>query len=434
MTIPRPDSTWLVVLLLVATGVPVAADPASPAAADGESPESEPSASPVGITRPNGSYELGTRTTLGGTAPADAGAVALYVRADGDWHLLDTDEDGRRSDDDAVAVGPDGTWRREGVVLTNASRVVAGPGRYQLGAVVRGAVCTPNGTLRPQLPADALGDGHDSVAVSLDVTAPAESESPVFRDIGGQVAIEDGEVTVAGLAPGADEVLAVAVDRRGEFASDLVSVDRDGTFETDLALAAPDGGPLSRGAVVGVVLSAGRDGRVGNGIIREEFGADLASLERHLGERRAAVELSQAQLLDILFAESVEEAGSDDLSVVDTFALADARTTIEAVVPAGAINRTGVRSVPVGETMVVRGQTNRKPGDNSVFVDLVDAETSGVASLATAGEWGQSGVWRARLSTDGLEPGSYLLQASDGDDGDVVRVDLVAATGNRSAG
>lgn len=386
----------------------------------------------VTVRQPNGSYEVGTVATVAGTAPRTAGSVALYVRADGDWHLLDLDEDGTTTGRDLVPVGANGTWRRDDVVLSNASEVLASPGDYQLGVVVAAGAVEPNGSLAPRLPPEALDAAEPaSATVPLVVTAPFESESLVFVDVGGEVAVEDGEVTVRGLAPGADELLAVAVDRRGEFAAESVDVDDD-AFDTDLALVGPDGSPLAEGTTVGIVLSAGRDGRVGNGVVRGEFDADLDTLVRHLRERRAAVPLSQAQVVEILESESVDEAGSDDLAIVDTFRITDARTTIDAVYPAGATVRTGVRPVPVGEQMVVRGRTNRKPGDNEMLVDLVAAASGQRVSTAETDEWGQAGVWQVRVPTEGLPPGSYVVEAADGDDSDVVRVDLRPVNGTRS--
>lgn len=388
---------------------------------------------PVTIYRPNGTYELGSRVTVAGSAPPDAGSVALFARDDGDWELLDMNEDGRYSDADAVPVSPDGRWRRSEVVLTNASAVLRQPGSYQLGAVVAAGVLAPNGSLQARLPPGTLADGPASATVPLEVVPPVRSESLVFADYDGQVAVEDGEVAVSGRAPGAQEVLVLAVDRRGEFASDTPSVARDDTFDEDVPLVAPDGRRLSEGSVVGVVLSAGRDGRVGNGIVDDEFGAGLDALERYLRDRRAAVSLSQAQVLEIMAAESVDEAGSDDLSIVDTFTFTDARTTIDAVFPAGVGNRTGIRPVPVGETMVVRGRTNRIPGDNTVLVDLVSVESGERVSLGQTDEWGQRGVWQVSIPTDGLDAGSYLVEATDGDDADLVRVTLRGVSGNRSA-
>lgn len=386
----------------------------------------------VTVRQPNGSYELGTAVTVAGTAPPTAGSVAVYARSDGDWHLLDLDEDGTTTGRDLVPVGANGTWRREAVVLSNASAVLDGAGQYQLGVVVAAGAIGPNGSLVSRLPPDGLdAAGPASATLPLTVTEPFEPESLVFVDVGGEVAVEDGEVTVRGLAPGIDELLAVAVDRRGEFAAEIVNVD-DGVFDADLALVGPDGAALGEGTTVGIVLSAGRDGRVGNGVIRDEFDADLDTLVRYLRERRAAVPLSQAQVLDIIAAESVDEPGSDDLSIEDTFRFTDARTTVDAVYPAGATVRTGVQPVTVGETMVVRGRTNRKPGDNEVLVDLAEAASGQRVATAETDEWGQAGVWQVRLSTDELSPGSYVVEASDGDDSDVVRIDLRPVNATRS--
>lgn len=377
------------------------------------------------VDRPSGTYVVGTRTDVGGEAPEDVESVALYARprGAGNWTLLDVDGDGTPSSADAVDVTADGRWGAD-VTLSTASRAFATPGEAELAAVDAAAATDANGSLRRALAPGAVADATGA-SVALVVEAPADPT--VFRDVGDQVATEDGVVTVAGVATGTQSVLVLIVDSRGRLASDVVATDRSGAFEEDVALATADGRPLGDGVAVGVVLSPGRDGVVGDGEVGGRPVGDLDEFAASLQEATSTTRLTQRQVLDRVAAETVDDAGSDDLRVLETFLLTDARTSIESVGPAYATGTLGVEAVPAGEQLVVRGHTNRRPADNTIFVDLRNASTDRPIALATADGWGQDGGWTATLSTADLDPGTYVVVADDGDDSDRVTVRVTAA-------
>ncbi|MFC7046003.1 hypothetical protein ACFQH6_11780 [Halobacteriaceae archaeon GCM10025711] len=259
-------------------------------------------------------------------------------------------------------------------------------------------------------------------------TQPPPGVAPtLFHDVNGEVAVEDGEVTVRGNATGIDRVLVVVVDDRGQIATDLVSVDDD-SFEEDVALVTRDGAPFSEGVVVGAVFSPGRDGVVGDGKIEGFTRADLAALDentrRELGEQLAnrTVTKTQAEVLELFYEESINDTGSDDRALVDVFTYTDARVAIDSVGPASRVNQTDIGNVSVGETMTVSGLTNRKPDDNTITVEVIDGPTPDAFDVAVTDTWGLDGVWTVELETDGVEPGAYTLEASDGDDFDRVAV------------
>ncbi|MFB6131593.1 MAG: hypothetical protein ABEJ28_12320 [Salinigranum sp.] len=253
----------------------------------------------------------------------------------------------------------------------------------------------------------------------------------VFRDVGGQVATEDGQVTVRGTAAGADDVLVVLIDRRGRIASKILSVDDNDTFDEDVDLVTPGGTPLSEGLIAAAVFSPGRDGVVGDGSIAGFARADLAALDestrrkarQQIGNR--TVTRTQRQVLELFYEESINDSGSDDLALVDAFTYTDGRTSIETVVPRSAGNRTGIHPVRAGETMVVRGLTNRRPDDNTITVEAVDGPTPEAVDFGATDEWGTDGVWSVALDTGGVEPGTYVLESDDGDDTDRVEVRIL---------
>jgi len=260
----------------------------------------------------------------------------------------------------------------------------------------------------------------------------------VFGDVAGQVATEDGTVAVRGRAVGQDEVLVVMVDRRGRVASQLITVDKAGTFEDDnVPLVTPRGQELSEGPIVAAVFAVGRDGIVGDGTIAGFTRADLEALDEGTRQQIRSQfrnrTLTQQQVLELFYDNSIGAAGSDDLALLDAFRYTTGRTSIEAVGPTAESNLTGIQPVSADDTVVVQGLTNRKPDDNTITVEAIDGPTPQAIAVNSTSIWGTDGVWSVTLDTRGAEPGTYTIKADDGDHTDRVRVEVLPA-GNASAG
>ncbi|WP_255152444.1 hypothetical protein [Halorarius halobius] len=273
---------------------------------------------------------------------------------------------------------------------------------------------------------EPVGCSASLVPVSQD--GRVQSAPTVFEDIAGQVAVEDGDVRVRGVAAGVDEVLVAMLDRRGRVATEILDVGDDGVFEADVALTTARGTSLSKGSIAATVYSPGRDGVVGDGEVGGITRASLETLDETTRERIRRARANRTaktreQIQDFMFEQTVNDSGSDDLALVDTFWFVDGRTSIETVGPVTA-NPTGVDTVHVGETLRVRGLTNRKPADTVVTVDAVDGATGRVVAFAATDTWEADGVWTVYLDTEGLEPGTYVLESDDGDDSDRVTVRL----------
>lgn len=89
----------------------------------------------VALRSPAGSYVAGDEVDLVGTATPGVDDVALYARDQGDWQLLDLNEDGQFDDRDIVSVSTDGSWNEDDVELSRASDVFLIPGRFRLGVI-----------------------------------------------------------------------------------------------------------------------------------------------------------------------------------------------------------------------------------------------------------------------------------------------------------
>ncbi|WP_276260162.1 HVO_2072 family ArtA-dependent S-layer glycoprotein [Haloglomus litoreum] len=375
---------------------------------------------------PVGTYVAGSEVDVRGFAAPGVDDVAIYARDQGDWELVDVNEDGTADGDDTISVDSTGEWEREDVVLSQASDIFSIPGRYRIGVVEAEDAVDGQGELRTTLTTSQFSSATSSQS-SLIVQEPGLEETRSFQAINGQVAVEDGTVDVVGVAPGLDEVLAVMVDSRGRIATERISVDDDDTFEEDdIPLVTQDGRTLNEGTVRALLLGLGRDGVAGDGILPGQTSANLAALENYVVGLGPG--LTQEQTIERIRDETTDEVASDDLSISESFRFTDGATSIETVAPAdGNVSQGQIQTIEVGETMLVQGLTNRKPDDNTISVEVIDGPSADQFDINSTDEWGLDGVWSVTLGTDGVEPGTYVLEADDGDNTDTVQVRIVEA-------
>jgi hypothetical protein len=409
------------------------------------------------IDEPAGTYIAGQEVDVLGTAPQGVDDVALYVRDQGDWELLDVDTDGQLNEEDLISVDADGEWEERDVRLSEASDILAIPGRYRFGVIEAEDARDQNGNLRSTLTTSQFSQGT-SEQTSIIVTEPGLGVVPnetnssslgaaatfarvgvgpqaqmegtpggrplVFLSYNGQVATEDGTVDVIGTAPGLDDVLVVMIDNRGRVSTEQVTVDDDDIFEEDdIPLLTQDGRELNEGPIVGLVIGLGRDGVVGDGVLPGAPGGDaeIAELENYIQGQRTG--LTQQQVVARIFDETVDEVASDDLVVRDQFRYTDGRTSIEEVAP----RQQGDAQINPGDTIRVRGLTNRKPDDNTISVDIVGGPSADLFPSESDDQWNWRGRWGVTLQVpQDAEPGNYTVEADDGDNTDTVTFQVQA--------
>ena len=421
------------------------------------------------VDEPAGTYIAGQEVDVRGSAPQGTDDVALYVRDEGDWELLDINTNGQLEEGDLISVDADGEWEERDVRLSQASDILAIPGRYRLGVIDAQDARGQGGNLSQTLTTSQFSQGT-SEQTSIIVTEPGlgagnetglggvnETNSSslagasasvqfarigssglqaqvqgtpggrplIFQSYNGEVATEDGTVDVIGTAPGLDDVLVVMIDNRGRVATEQVSVDDDDIFEEDdIPLVTQDGRELNEGSVVGLVIGIGRDGVVGEGVIpgAQTQNAELADLEQYIQEIRTGS--TQQQVVERIFDETVDEPGSDDLVVRDQFRYADGRTNIERV----ASQQQGDNQINPGDTIVILGTTNRKPDDNTVSVDVISGPSANQFPSESDDQWNWPGRWRVTMQVpQDAQPGNYTIEADDGDNTDTVTFQIVAA-------
>ncbi|WP_135826204.1 hypothetical protein [Halorussus ruber] len=415
----------------------------------------------LNIDSPAGTYIAGQEVDVRGTAAPGVDDVAVYVRDQGDWELVDINEDGELSQSDFISVDADGEWEERDVRLSQANDILSIPGRYRLG-VVEAVDVTQNGEVAETLTTSEFSSatseqssiivteptlggtgGNSSLAAAFGDAPPmtfqnqqqndTQERNPtyVFRTYNEQIAVEDGTVEVTGVAPGLDEVLVVMIDSRGRTVTETVSVDDNDIFEEDdIELVTRDGRQLNEGQIRGMVIGLGRDAVVGDGVLPGVDDADIASLESWITSFGAG--LTQEQVTERITDETTDEAGSDDLILTQNFRYADAATSVTAIAPqnqagqpTGTAFRTDVTPIEVGQTMTIQGVTNRRPDDNTITVEVIDGPSAAEFDSAATDEWGRTGVWSVNLTAENVEPGTYTLEVDDGDNTDIVQFEVV---------
>ncbi|MDY6780639.1 MAG: hypothetical protein SV760_08885, partial [Halobacteria archaeon] len=108
-------------------------------------------------------------------------------------------------------------------------------------------------------------------------------------------------------------------------------------------------------------------------------------------------------ILGKIRSESVDERGSDDLISVSEFRLSQPLTKVRTVVPLELSNLSGVVPVEVGETVVVRGVTNRNPESTEIEVRVTQGPSSGSFEEKTIRDWDtKTGTWSTVIDTEGV--------------------------------
>jgi hypothetical protein len=214
-----------------------------------------------------------------------------------------------------------------------------------------------NGTIN--LESNAFNSGA-STAQSIRVAEPTLDAS--IETYNGEVYRDDG-LYLSGELVGPRNFAILATDAQGNTMYEEGSADRrtHEISEDALPLQSVSGSNLRSGTVDAIVLSPGRDQLYGDGVFTISSSlaqaipgltANDTNLDATTDNLEAIVsgvdarQLTRTQVRELLLADTVEEAGSDDLFVADSFRVAsDARTEITAVVPSQLSNLSGIHPI-----------------------------------------------------------------------------------------
>jgi major cell surface glycoprotein (TIGR04216 family) len=345
----------------------------------------------VSLTGPSGTYVVGSKVDVTGTATEGIDNVAIYARAGGDWELVEI------SSSNTISVDADGTFDAEDVRLSDGAKggndLLSLPGSYRLG-VLDASGGTPDSLTTAQF--------NDNTSATESIVTTTGTLSAEFTTYNGQIDNSYGVLDIDGVdvASAGTDVLVVLIDSRGNNQTTSISVDDDGSFDTDLTLSGLEDG------TVGVhVISAGRDGVVGESSTAPGS-FTLSSEVRASG--------TQSQVTADVLSATVDATGSDDQIVSGTFRLSNPQLAITDV------------SAPVaqGETLTVSGQTNTNPSDNDIIVEIFDADGSSELITSTD-DWGTDGAWSVTFDTSALTTGSFSVEAEAGSAADTEEFSVV---------
>ena len=429
----------------------------------------------IGISSPSETYVPGMEVDLTGSVSEGVEGVDIFVRDRDNYYWVEgdrteTEGDQYEIDDFDLAndartldaqniVGQPGVYRygvidRQDVFLAQLDESSNTDGPAEIGDTIEGAAYAEEGDGSPATRATPVNDiagannaGLDSsdfnsgasTQQSLRVAPPSlEAE---FRTFGGQVFQDDG-IDVSGELIGPRDYVILFTDSRGSTElNDYTSDSDNGEIdEEDIDLI----DDLSVGNVRGTVLSPGRDTTFGDGTftVAQEIHVEAglpgepgtnvrASVDHFVDIAEAVGELgfTQGQVEDILLDQTVQDAGSDDLIVTEEFRLSDdSRTEMEEVVPGELRDQlTGIHPIEVGETMVIRGTTNRDFEDATIVVEADDGPSIAELGTEVTDEWETDGIWEVEFEvSEEVEPGNYTLRSDDGERIDEQQVQILA--------
>ena len=170
-------------------------------------------------------------------------------------------------------------------------------------------------------------------------------------------------------------------------------------------------------------ISQSRDNAVGDGEIPNQAGDDVGALVDWVNQDVSTRSLNADQIRSLIVSETTEDTTSDDLMITQSFRYTESQTTVDSVYPEEA-QADDVNPVATGKTMVVTGSTNLRPDDNSITVEVLNADGNSL-EISSTDDWATTGEWNTTSDTSNLEPSIYTVESDDGDNTDRAEVKIV---------
>ncbi|MFC7323781.1 hypothetical protein ACFQMF_04210 [Halorubrum rutilum] len=359
-------------------------------------------------------YTTGAQTTIAGTASAGVDAVALYVRTERGFELIDLDgENGQR---DAQIDVSGSSFSADEIKISSGdlpgNDILSLPGQYQVGVVPVAAVqrTTSNESLPTRVPAPVfLNRNVNTTGLTvrngnLTLTRAGQNQT---------IATTTTDLSVAGQATGSEQILVALVGARGTIQTEIIST--DGPTFTDTVTV----GDVAAGEATLYAISTGRDGIVGDGQLP---GADtdtettLTGVAAYLNQRVTGG-MTPAQAADVILSQTRADVGSDDRVVTERIQVSQPRITITNVTTEG----------QTGQALRIRGSTNNRPSETSLLVTL--RQNTEIRQRTQVSSWA-AGRWNVSLDTSNLSAGRYVVVAEtiNADDRQRFRLNTTAQT------
>ncbi|MDZ7688869.1 MAG: PGF-CTERM sorting domain-containing protein [Halobacteriales archaeon] len=352
-----------------------------------------------------GTYVTGQSIDVSGTASPGVDRVAIYVRHRGDWEILPLN--GR----DTTTVRSDGTWVARNVVLSEeeyGGRNFRFPGTYSIAVVDAGDLSSP--------PPRTISSSEFGRLTSSRTTTRVNEPSFVadIRSYNREVAQGD-RILFRGISTGSRDIVVGFVGDR-DVRAEVVRTTSGNVIDTNI-----DIGEMRQGEVTAFAVSPGRDGEFGDGSATDADGntVSITTPTRFRDYVRSFDRdgRTRAQRVSRIRDATVERAGSDDLIRTTQFRVREPRTTVTDIVPGEQPQLAGIVPIERGESVLVRGTTNRNPDDTDITVEITDGPDVGEFDLVTIRDW-SGGTWSATFGTSGVSTGTYTVEVDDGDSTD----------------
>ncbi|PHQ44319.1 major cell surface glycoprotein, partial [Halorubrum sp. C3] len=369
------------------------------------------------LDSPDSQYTIGSEVDVNGTATS-SDAVDIYARDNNQWELVVENINVDSSDE----------FEEEDVTLSSTGNqgdsIFQQTGTYRIGAIDRSE---SNGSDTIQ-----TSDFSSATSVQNSITVVEGELSAQLETINGQVNTLDNSVDISGNAEGQGQIALVYVDSRGDVAAQTVDVDSDGTIDIDdrsIPEAADgdgnlDNGEFSEGTVTAHFISVSRDDSVGDGQVPGQgSNDDISALVTWVNDEVAERSLNAEQARSLIVSETTEDTASDDLMITQSFRYTESQTTVDSVFPEEA-QADGINPVASGETLVATGETNLRPDDNSITVEILNEDGDSL-EISSTDEWETTGQWNTTFDTSNLEPGTYTVESDDGENTDRAEIEIV---------
>jgi major cell surface glycoprotein (TIGR04216 family) len=348
------------------------------------------------LSGPDG-YIPGDETTLRGNADSGVDTAIMYVRSikKSQYKLVDLD-DSNNGNQSGLSVS--GKFNSETVLSDGdapGNRLLSFPGTYEIAVQSKASLTETHGGIprtisRPEMLAESPSL-HTIQVRQPNVTL----EEP---GINGVVAKTQDFIEINGSIKGQDTALLAAIDDRGTIETKIV--EKSTLDQVSLPL-----NDLSAGLVTIYVVSAGRDGRVGDGTFNDVRITgeknQFNRLQNQLQEAAAGTTNTGDQLRARLRAETDLDTASDDQLV---------RESIQIVPPSIEINAPAQNATIEPESPIqVSGSTTVESYSGDLSVLLITESTTRARTQVQ--QWGDDG-WGVTLPASNLTPGRYQIKAS----------------------
>jgi len=224
----------------------------------------------LNLSQPQAEYVVGSDVVLQGSVSQEFDEAALYVQSNENQYEL-VELDGRST---FYLSGPNlensplisDPVRLAGGRQASGNALLVRYGVYDLAILNATKISRDYGPIGDDpLPSSYVENNTDRTTATIEVVPPRLNTSIEPAD--GRVSTSQNAINISGYAPPSDEVLFIAIDSTGQVRPLVVNVRDSGRYDEESIALFTRNSTFARGPVSIHILSAGRDGVIGNGTL-----------------------------------------------------------------------------------------------------------------------------------------------------------------------